>query len=348
MQFNQTSEFKMTPVLGNLDLATRTALNSPFNYFAELSRPLFAICKALSFEGSVPRADVSSGLVAKEGRRLAYEIKQTLGIKGFVVNMARSASLSVGLPACWDAVRPCLETIELEDAAAKISAGAARLAESLGGANHQSGLRLTKEEASPLQAGLDFYHFVLPKMLVITSALHLACEQELVRRRGDVAGHAAGKNALGADGLQGLFQDIQGILSLTLQGRQMPGAWVKYLQAASAQLKPIVQGENYSRASNELLKIARQSAPGFQHWISSVELNSLEALAQEVSKLETGLPSLIMSITLLELYFRPTDSLISVLPPAVRLLREVRPANSTLCHVLRPSVTNQLPIALTA
>jgi hypothetical protein len=63
-----------------------------------------------------------------------------------------------------------------------------------------------------------------------------------------------------------------------------------------------------------LHKIARQLAPGFQDQISSVELESLAAIAQQVSKLETLLPSLIMSITLLELYFRPADRLTVALP----------------------------------
>jgi hypothetical protein len=180
----------------------------------------------------------------------------------------------------------------------------------LGETHQQSSLRLSHDEASRLQAGLDFYHFLLPKMLVLASALRLACDQELLKR-GIVEGHAPEKKAVGEDGLHGLFQNIRRILSLShVQGAgPMPRAWSKYLAAASAQLTPVVQGQNYRRASNQLHQISSQLAPDFQDRISAAELDSLEAIAQQVSKLETLLPSLIISITLLELNFRPADRL---------------------------------------
>ena len=104
----------------------------------------------------------------------------------------------------------------------------------------------------------------------------------------------------------------------------MPRAWSKYLAAASAQLRPLVQGENYHRASTQLHKISRQLAPGFQDRITSAELDSLEVIAQQVGRLETLLPPLIISITLLELYFRPVDRLTFVKPAPARPVQEAR------------------------
>lgn len=339
MQLNQNSKIKMTRAFLTLGSQIQPGSNSPFQYFAELSRPFISIFKGIRFEGLFGSTEGSNDPASKESKRLAYEIKQTLGIKGFVLNLAGSAPLATGLPACWDAVRPCLETPELEDAAAQILTEASSLAEGLGETNHKSSLRLSHDEASHLQAGLDFYHFLLPKMLVLTSTLRLACDQELLKR-GIVEGHAPEKKAVGEDGLHDLFQNIRGILSLShVQGSvPMPRAWSKYLAAASAQLKPVVQGENYNRASNQLHKISRQLAPGFRDRISSVELDSLEAIAKQVSKLETLLPSLIISITLLELYFRPADRLTPARPVPSQPIPEASPEMAPERHVTHQPV----------
>jgi len=326
MQLNQNSKIEMMRSLLNLSSQIQPGCNSAFQYFAELSRPFISIFKGIRSEGWFGSTEGSTDPASKESMRLAYEIRQTLGVKGFILDLTGSASLATGLPACWDAIRPCLETPELEDAAAQILTEASSLAEGLGGANSLSSLQMSHDEASHLQTGLDFYHFLLPKLLVLTSALRLACDQELLKR-GIIEGHAPENKAVGEDGLNGLFQNIRGILSLSqVQGSvPMPRVWSKYLAAASAQLKPVVQGENYNRASNQLHKISRQLAPGFQDRISSVELDSLEAIAKQVSKLETLLPPLIISITLLELYFRPADRLTPARPAPSKPIPKASP-----------------------
>jgi hypothetical protein len=347
MQLNQNSQIRMVPTLHDLDGPVLSAFNSPFDYLTGLARPLLGVFKAVRFQGAFTSTTAANRLATKESRRLAYEIKQTLGIKGFVLDMSGSPSLATGLPACWDAVRPCLETLELEDAAAQILSEASMLAEALSGTDYKSTFRLTQIEALPLQAGLDFYHFVLPKMLVLTSALGLACEQELLRR--GVTARALQKQAVGEDGLHDLFQSIRGILSLSLRGDEMPGVWSKYLMEASAQLKPIVQGENYNRASDALHKIARQMAPSFQDQISSEELESLAAIEQQVSKLEALLPSLIMSITLLKLYFRPVDRLTVALPSGrePKLAPEIVSGELATKGILCPGVRMNIASMLT-
>ena len=315
MQTNQDSRIAMMPALLNPVLQILPGFSSPFRYFAELSQPVVSILKGLRWEGLFGAIQGSNDPVSKESKRLAYEIKQTLGIKGFVLNLTGSSAVATGLPACWDAVRPCLETPEFEDATAQILSEASRLAEDLGDTRHKSPLRLSHDEAAQLQVGLDFYRFLLPKMLVLTSALRLACDQELLKR-GIVEGRAPEKTAVREDGLHGLFQNIRGILAIAPGQRTvaMPRAWSKYLAAASAQLKPLVQGENFHRASVQLHKISRHLAPGFQERMSAVELDSLEAIARHVARFETLLPSLLISITLLELYLRPADSLLLARP----------------------------------
>jgi hypothetical protein len=279
---------------------------------------------------------------SKESKRVAYEIKQSVGIKGFVLNLAGSSALATGLPACWDAIRPCLETPELEDATAQILSEASRLAEDLGETNHRLSLRLSHDEASQLQVGLDFYRFLLPKMLVLTSALRLACDQEMIKR-GMVAASQPAPKAVVKDGLHDLFPTIKGILSLPpMDGSvSLPRAWSKYLAGASAQLKPLVQGENYHRASNELHRISRHRAPEFQERISAVELEDLESITQHVARFECLLPSLIISITMLELYFRPADSLLLASPLPLSKRPPASRARAAKCHAAEEAI--QLP-----
>ena len=310
MQLNQNSKIGMMRAFLNPELQILPGSTSPFRFFADLSRPFVSIFRGIRLEGWFGATEGNNDPVSKEGKRLAYEIKQTLGIRGFVLNLTSSSALAAGLPACWDAVRPCMETPELEDATAQILSEASRLAEDLGDTAHKSSLRLSHDEAAHLQVGLDLYHFILPRMLVLTSALRLACDEELIKR-GIVEGNVPEESVGREDGLHDLFQNIRGILSIAHdQGAiAMPRAWSKYLAVASAQLNPLVQGENYHRASNQLHKTSRQLAPGFQERIRPLELDRLEAIAKQVARLETLLPSLLISITLLELYFRPAASL---------------------------------------
>ena len=262
MQLNQNKTVAMLALL-NLDSQSLIGSPSPLRSFGGLNKVL-SLIQGLKFVGVSGATEASTKALAKESNRVAYEMKRTLGIKGFILNLTSSAALGTGLPACWDAVRPCLETPELEDAAGRILAEASSLAEGLGKTNHKSSLHLTQAEATHLQEGLDFYHFVLPKMLVLTSALRLACQGELLKR-GVTKGNATQKNAAGQDGLQNLFQNIRRILSIpTTPGScQMPEAWAKYLLAASAELKPLVQGENFNRASNQLHQRSCELAPRF-------------------------------------------------------------------------------------
>jgi hypothetical protein len=306
------------------------AATSLSRYFAEMSQPVVSILKGLRWEGLFGAIQGSNDPVAMESKRVAYEIKQSVGIKGFVLNLAGSSALATRLPACWDAVRPCLETPEFEDATAQILSEASRLAEELGDTHHEAPLRLNDDEAAQLQVELDFYGFLLPKMLVLSSALRLACDRELLKR-GIIEGQVPEKTAVREDGLHGFFQSIRGILAISPGQRVIatPRSWSKYLAAASEQLKPLVQGENFHRASTQLHQISRQLAPGFQERVGALELDSLEVIAKQLVRFETCLPSLIISITLLELYLRPADSLLPAraLPskPAPAVSRKMAP-----------------------
>ncbi len=329
MQPNPNARLDLGPALLSPDLHGLAGSGSPSRSFGDVFRPFARLITGLGLEGLFGATERANDPVSKECARLAYQMEQVLGIKGFVLNLTGSSALAAGLPACWDAVRPCLETPEFEDGTAQILSEASRLAEDLGHTNHKSPLRLSHSEATQLQVGLDFYRFLLPKMLVLASGLRLACDQQL-GKSGKVEGRDPENADVREDGLQGLFLNIKGILSIAHSAGSvaMPRAWAKYLTAASAQLRPLVQGENYRRASDQLRKTSRQLAPGFQERINALELDSVEAVAKQVARLEALLPSVIISVTLLELYLRPADCLLlarAVTPTPASPIRDSRP-----------------------
>src|ERR1051325_4704342 len=131
----QTNQNQVLTVAGLLNLDGQSGFNSPFQYLADLARPLVGVLKGIRVAGRSAAKAVSNVSAEKESNRLAYEMRQTLGIKGFVLNLTGSAGLATGLPACWDAIRPCMETLELEDATARILNQATRLAQGLGKKN---------------------------------------------------------------------------------------------------------------------------------------------------------------------------------------------------------------------
>jgi len=277
-------------------------------HFAQLISSFTHFLHGFFSEHSSGSAGNDIDATSREEKRLAYEMKQALGIKGFVLNLTASPSLAAGFSSCWDAVRPCLETPELDDAVAQLRSDASRLAADWSDPTPRSSLQLNHDEALHLQVGLDFYHYLLPKMVVLTAGLRFACEQELVKRGMAAAQEPAGCSS-SDDVLQSLFQRVREILSpAPVPGAaRLARAWPGYLAAASRQLKPVVHGESYRRAATQLSKFVRQRAVGLKDRISLGEIDNLEELLPHLRRLETLLPSLMMSLTLLEVSFRPVD-----------------------------------------
>jgi hypothetical protein len=74
------------------------------------------------------------------------------------------------------------------------------------------------------------------------------------------------------------------------RGQSGAPGWSKYLATASAQLMPVVQGENYHRASNNCWGFRANWRPVSKS-VSSVEVDNLEAITKQCRKLDDLLPS---------------------------------------------------------
>lgn len=115
-----------------------------------------------------------------EVERVYHEIRQTLRVTGVNLNFRTWAAYGKFLPAMWDAVRPNAETRAFENAADQVRMRAVLAADKLGRLGVPAAVRLGDSQAFQIRAALDLYHYVNPKLLVLTSAVRLALDGEPV------------------------------------------------------------------------------------------------------------------------------------------------------------------------
>jgi hypothetical protein len=80
----------------------------------------------------------------------------------------------------WDAIRPNLETRVYESAADRVRAEAVGMAGQLGRPDIRNRLLLGESESYQIHKALDLYHYINPKLLVLTSAMRLALMGEQI------------------------------------------------------------------------------------------------------------------------------------------------------------------------
>jgi len=274
-----------------------------------------------------------------EVERAFHEIRQTLRVSGINLNFRTWAGYQKFFPVMWDAMRPNAETRAFETAADRVRAEAVRIAERLGKLDAATSLRLGESQSYQIRRALDLYHYINPKLLVLTSAVSLALD-------GERTGGATGSVELIERGaptqmypmemvaeepedtrLRELFEDIKQTLSLSTinSDYRTLALWPDYLAAGWRALKPITKSEEYKQASEQLRKMAGEVAQTLPYGVplSRERVEELGEDADEIiettRKFEHILPSLIINIALFELDWRTPDTLVqSPFPVAAR------------------------------
>jgi len=265
--------------------------------------------------------------------RVYHEIKQTLRVTGVNLNFRTWAGYGQFLPAMWDAARPNAETRAFEEGADRLREQAARAAASLGRLNAASGLTLGKSQGYHIRAALDLYHYINPKLLLLTSAVRLALRGEPVGEgEGQAAlrerielGPPAAMHALEMESdpphdkrLKALFRDIRRTLSLSSVNSDYRtlALWPDYLAAAWERLKPVTRGEQYARASDALREASRPLARSLPHPLP-LDAKRVEELGEDADRIletterfERLLPSLILNVALFSLDWRTSEELV--------------------------------------
>jgi hypothetical protein len=272
--------------------------------------------------------------------RVYHEIRQTLRVTGVNLNFRTWARYEKFFPLMWDVIQPNLETRPFENAADSVRAEAVRFAERLGRLDAASSVHLGESQAYQIQAALHLYHYINPKLLVLTSAVRLALNGEHTEQssiegvkiefveRG-IPGKMYPMEMVSDDPedeyVRDLFNDIKQTLSLPSinSDYRTLALWPTYLQAAWKRLKPLVGRSEYMQASNALRERARVLSRSFPYPIR-LSREYIEVLGEDADEImkttstfEQLLPPLMINIALFELDWHTPDELIHSPFPAM-------------------------------
>ncbi|MGZ3461284.1 MAG: halocarboxylic acid dehydrogenase DehI family protein, partial [Archangium sp.] len=231
-----------------------------------------------------------------EVERVLYEMRQVLRVTGLDVTVRTWAGFERFLVGMWEAMGPNAETRTFESAADEVRAQAVEAAERLGPLGAWSAVSLGDSQRYHLGGALELYHYLNPKMLVLTSAVKLALQDEPVGAL-QPAGSAE-RIERGAPArmmamewvserpddarLRGLFKDILE----TVGPPSLPGdfrglaLWPEFLEEAWERLKPRMRSEEWARACDALLVTSRRLARGLPYEVA-LSSERLEVLGED-------------------------------------------------------------------
>ena len=265
---------------------------------------------------------VAENEVDGEIERVYHEIRQTLRVTGVNLNFRTWAAYGGVLPVLWDAIRPNAEARAFEEASDRVRASAAEAAAALGRLGVRDHVQLGESQEYQIRGALDLYHYVNPKLLVVTSCVLQALRGELTGGTTDHEGQE--RVARGApeemlpmemeeekpenEQLQSIFEDIKDTLKLESVNSDYRtlALWPVYLDAAWKQLKPVTQRDAYRKAADGIRQSAIVGARQLPYPVAvqrgDIEKTgeSYEEVVATTEHFEHLLPGLILNIALLE------------------------------------------------
>jgi hypothetical protein len=256
-----------------------------------------------------------------EVERVLHEMRQTLRVTGLDVTVRTWAGFERFLVAMWEAMGPNTETRAFESAADEVRARAVDAVDRWEPLGAWGAVSLGESQRYHLRGALELYHYLNPKMLVFTSAVQLALQDEAVGALQPLG--SAERIERGAPArmmamewvserpddarLRGLFTDILE----TVGPPSLPGdfrglaLWPRYLEVAWERLKPRLRSEEWARASDVLLATSRHMARGLPYEValSAERLRVLhedaEVIQRVTAQCEWRLPVLVLAMAAL-------------------------------------------------
>jgi hypothetical protein len=265
-----------------------------------------------------------------ETERIYYEIRQTLRSTGVPHLFCSWAGHGKFLPLAWSALQPNAETRAFEDASDRLRAEAARLLKPVEKPNVSRHVRLGESQTYHIRASLDLYHYLYPKLLLLTSAVRLSLDGERIGKgetgeierieRGAPAGMIAMELAPEEPHdprLQELFEEMKktSMLPAVLMDIRTLALWPDYLIEARKRLMPIVVGSEYKRAAEHLSEAARKEAQNLPYLVSipreraKAVVPDIEQVAALTTHFERAYARCILNMVLLECDWKDPDLL---------------------------------------
>lgn len=261
---------------------------------------------------------VSERNATGEIERVYHEIKHTLRVSGVPLNFRTLAGYGTILPLFWGELHPNLQTREFETSGDRIRARAAQAAAALTPARPQALVMLGESQRFQIQRALKLYHYMNPKLLLLTSALRISLHGENIGRpepqvaslsliaRGiprNMYAMEFASDPTEDDRVQEIFEDIKRLLTLpALFGEYRTLAlWPEYLTSAWQRLRPLLQLPTYREASEEVRQLSVHLARELPLPIH-LSLRAIEAAGEDpeqilrlVERFESLLPALILN-----------------------------------------------------
>jgi hypothetical protein len=258
-----------------------------------------------------------------ETERVYHEIKKTLRVSGVNLNFRTLAGYGKALPLLWDEARCNLETRNFEDGADRIRSRAAQGAQFLAASPLRRHTRLGDSQRYQIQNALKLYHYVNPKLLLLTSALKVSLHGESIGREDSSQGHVP-EISLGVPPrmypmemvseltrdirlnngrLRNVLDDIKRTLTapaLDSEYRTL-ALWPDYLADAWDRLKPVIATSMYLEAAMNLRQLSLYLARNLPYPMA-ISLDRLEEVEKNprhvlktIERFETLLPFLILN-----------------------------------------------------
>ncbi|MDC4223944.1 MAG: hypothetical protein MPW15_06870 [Candidatus Manganitrophus sp.] len=272
-----------------------------------------------------------------ETERIYYEIRQTLRVSGVPQLFCSWAGHGRFLPLVWNALQPNAETRAFEEASDRLRAEAARLIKPMEKPEVSRHVRLGESQTYHIRASLDLYHYLYPKLLLLSAAVQLALAggrigkeetRELERiERGAPAGMIAMELAPEEPHdprLRELFEEMKKISKppVVIMDIRTLALWPDYLIEARNRLMPIVVGWGYKQAMERLGEAARKEARRLPYAVSIPRekmkgvVPDGEQIAALTSGFERAYARCILNIGLLECDWKDPDLLVASPFPA--------------------------------
>ena len=257
-----------------------------------------------------------------EVARIYHDIRQTLRVSGVNLNFRTWAAFDRFLPLMWNAIRDVAASRVFEAAADEVRADAVRLASQLPPIGAATDVVLGESQQYHIKAALELYHYINPKLLVLTSIVASALDRDASETPVPLLDSRVPRGAPARmfpmemvderpsdKEIRSLFDDIKLTMELTSVNSDYRtlAMWPRYLERAWQKLKPLVKSAAYTRASGILSETTDTHA---RRLVAHVALDrssvartgeDVEAIIETTATFERLLPPLILNIAMMSL-----------------------------------------------
>lgn len=264
---------------------------------------------------------------------LYHDIRQTLRVTGVNLIFRTWAGYTNALPVMWKALRPAVTSRTFEQAADQLRERTVELASSMTRLDVPSRVALGPSQAYQIEQALLLYHYINPKLLLLTSALRLALEGQMpfdgsVRPDGDENSIPRGQppgmypmemvtDEPDDDRINTVFGEITthyALASINSDYRTF-ALWPDYLAMVWQQLKPCSEQPSYRSAALEIQRYSGELARSLPcpvrllHTKFDDEVESAAEVKEKTTGFERLLPPLLLNVALMGLDWQPPDLL---------------------------------------